>query len=72
MKIQSIALVLMFFMAFVSSNYPVHYKVFGANDSFSANGEISSLVFGMPPSTNTVNMSLRREIHLIWLLELSY
>jgi hypothetical protein len=57
MIIQSVALVLMFFMAFVSSHYLISDKVFGADDSFSANGEISSLVFGMPPSTNTVNMS---------------
>src|SRR5216117_1680196 len=57
MIIQSGALVLMFFMAFFSSHYLVSDKVFGADDSFSANGEISSLVFGMPLSTNTVNMS---------------
>jgi hypothetical protein len=32
-------------------------KLFAAYDTFSAGGDISSLVFGMPPSTNTVNMS---------------
>jgi hypothetical protein len=57
MIIQPVALVLMFFMAFVSSLYLVSDKIFGADDSFSANGEISSLVFGVPQSTNTVNMS---------------
>jgi hypothetical protein len=57
MIIQSIALVLMFFMAFVGSHYLVSEKVLGEDDSFSANGQISSLVFGMPPSTNSVNMS---------------
>ena len=57
MIIQSVVLGLLFFMAFVSSHYLVNDNVFGADDSFSAIGEISSLVFGMPPSTNTVNMS---------------
>jgi hypothetical protein len=32
-------------------------KIFAATDSFSADGQIGSLVLGMPPSTNTVNMS---------------
>ena len=32
-------------------------KIFAANDTFSADGQIGSLVLGMPPSTNTVNMS---------------
>lgn len=31
--------------------------VFGAKDTFNADGVISSLIFGLPPSTNTVNMS---------------
>jgi len=57
MKMKSVALLSMFFVASVSSLYLVSNNVFGANDSFSANGEISSLVFGMPPSTNTVNVS---------------
>jgi hypothetical protein len=57
MKMKSVALLSMFFIASVSSLYLVSDKVFGADDSFSANGEISSLVFGMPPSTNAVNMS---------------
>jgi hypothetical protein len=32
-------------------------KVLGAADTFSADGAISSIIFGMPPSTSTVNMS---------------
>ncbi len=32
-------------------------KIFAANDTFSAEGQIGSLVLGMPPSTNIVNMS---------------
>jgi len=32
-------------------------KIFAATDTFSADGQIGSLVLGMPPSTNTVNMS---------------
>lgn len=32
-------------------------KIFAANDTFSADGQIGSLVLGVPPSTNTVNMS---------------
>lgn len=57
MIVLSVVLVLMFLTAFVSSHYLVSNKVFGADGSFNANGEISSLVFGMPASTNTVNMS---------------
>jgi hypothetical protein len=58
MKQKSLALLSMF-LASVGSVYLVGDKVFGenANDSFSANGQISSLVLGMPPSANTVNMS---------------
>ena len=57
MKMKSVALLSMFFIASISSLYLVSDKVFGADDSFSANGEISSLVFGRPVSTNAVNMS---------------
>ena len=32
-------------------------KIFAAKDTFSAEGQIGSLVLGMPPSTDTVNMS---------------
>jgi hypothetical protein len=32
-------------------------KIFAATDTFSADGQIGSLVLGMTPSTNTVNMS---------------
>jgi hypothetical protein len=45
------------FLASVGLIYLVSYKVSGENDTFSANGQISSLVLGMPPSANTVNMS---------------
>jgi len=31
--------------------------VFGAKNTFNADGVISSLIFGLPPSANTVNMS---------------
>ena len=58
MKMKSIALLSMF-LASIGLLYLISDKVFGenANDSFSANGQISSLVLGMPPSVNTVNMS---------------
>jgi len=58
MKRKFLALLSMF-LASVGSVYLVGDKVFGgnANDSFSANGQISSLVLGMPPSAKTVNMS---------------
>ena len=32
-------------------------KIFAATDTFRADGQIGSLVLGIPPSTNTVNMS---------------
>lgn len=54
---KSITLLTLLFMVFVSSLYLVGDKVYGANDSFSADGQIGSLVLGMPPSANTVNMS---------------
>jgi hypothetical protein len=50
----------LFTILFVISLISVHTsgnKIFAANDTFSADGQIGSLVLGMPPSTNTVNMS---------------
>lgn len=57
MKLKSVVLLFIFYIAFPNSLHIVSDKVFGADDTFNANGEISSLVFGMLPSTNTVNMS---------------
>jgi len=55
---KSIALLALLFMAsFVSLYYNNDSKVFAATETFSADGQISSLVLGMPPSANTVNMS---------------
>jgi len=56
MKVKTVALLSMF-LGCIGSLYLVSDKVFGANDSFSANGEISSLIFGISQSANTVNMS---------------
>ena len=50
-------LTLLFILSFVSLHFINDSKVFAANDTFSANGQISSTIFGMPPSMNTVNMS---------------
>jgi len=50
-------LTLLFVVSFVSLYFINDGKVFAANDTFSADGQISSLVLGMPPSTHTVNMS---------------
>jgi len=50
-------LILLFTVSFVSLYFINDSKVFAANDTFSANGDISSTIFGLPPSTNTVNMS---------------
>ena len=52
-----VTLLLMFIAASVILPNLAGGKVFGANDSFIANGQISSLIFGMSASTNTVNMS---------------
>lgn len=54
---RSVALLVMFIISSVSPSYLTSDKVFGADDSFMANGQISSLVFGMAASTNTVNMT---------------
>jgi hypothetical protein len=50
-------LMLIFTVSSVSIYFIGNNSVVGANDSFSANGQISSLVLGMSPSTNTVNMN---------------
>ena len=46
---------------FITSSISIYFlndsKVFGANDTFTAEGQISSLVLGMPQSTDSVNMS---------------
>src|SRR5206468_6750776 len=55
---KSIALLtLLFIVSFVSLYFINDSKVFAVNDTFTADGQISSLVLGMPPSTNTANMS---------------
>ena len=54
---KSVTLLTSFFILFISIYFLTAGKVFGANDTFTADGQISSLVFGMPPSTSTVNMS---------------
>lgn len=48
---------LLFIASFISIYFLDGTEVFAANDTFNADGQISSLVLGMPPSTNTVNMS---------------
>jgi len=48
---------LIFTVSSVSLYFIGNNSVVGANDSFSANGQISSLVLGMSPSAHTVNMS---------------
>ena len=57
MIIKPITLLSILFMASVSSVYLVGDRVFGANDTFIADGQIGSLVLGLPPSVQTVNMS---------------
>ncbi len=55
---KSIALLaLLFAVSLVSFYFVNDSKVFAATETFSADGQISSLVLGMPPSKNTVNMS---------------
>ena len=55
---KSIALLaLLFTVCLVSFYFVDDSKVFAATDTFSADGQIGSLVLGMPPSTHTVNMS---------------
>ena len=57
MKIYTALLTLFFIVSFVSLYFNDDGKVFAANDTFSADGQISSTILGMPPSANTVNMS---------------
>jgi len=57
MKIYTALLTLFFIVSFDSLYINDDSKVFAANDTFSANGQISSTILGMPPSTDTVNMS---------------
>jgi len=57
MKKSITLLTLLFIVSFVSLYFSNDSKVFAANDTFSAAGQISSLVLGMPPSTHTVDMS---------------
>lgn len=55
---KSIALLtLLFTVSFVSLYFIRGAEVFAANDTFSADGQIGSLVLGMPQSTDSVNMS---------------
>jgi len=54
----ALILVTLSFLGYSSSLYfDSSSKVFAANDTFSIDGQVSSLVLGMPPSTHTVNMS---------------
>src|SRR5881396_3225534 len=57
MKSIAFALLSILFMVSISAIHFLGDKVFAATDTFTANGQISSLVLGMPPSTHTVNMS---------------
>ena len=57
MKKSFALLMLLFILSFVSLYFINDSKVLAANDTFSAHGQISSLVLGMPPSTHTINMS---------------
>ena len=55
---KSVALLTPFFIISLVSVYILTAgEAFGANDTFTADGQISSLVLGIPPSTHTVNMS---------------
>jgi len=57
MKKSFALLMLLFILSFVLLYFINDSKVLAANDTFSAHGQISSLVLGMPPSTHTINMS---------------
>jgi hypothetical protein len=57
MKKSITLLTLLFIVSFVSLYFSNDSKAFVANNTFSAAGQISSLVLGMPPSTHTVDMS---------------
>ena len=54
---KSLTVVILFGVSFMSLSLLEDNIVFAARDTFRADGQISSLVLGMPPSTNTVNMS---------------
>lgn len=55
-----------FSVSFVSLYFINVGTVFAANDTFSANGQISSTIFGMLPSMNIVNMTTVEKFNLIW------
>ena len=57
MKKSHSSLIIIFILSFVSLYFLGDNRVFAANDTFSADGQISSLILAMPPSTHTVNMS---------------
>ena len=57
MKKSIAVLTILFIVSLVSFYFTNDSKVFAATDTFTADGQISSLVLGMPPSTHTVNMS---------------
>jgi hypothetical protein len=50
-------LILLFIVSFVPLYFIKDTKVFAATDTFSADGQVSSLVLGLPPSVDTVDMS---------------
>lgn len=54
---KSLTVVILIVVSFMSLSLLEDNIVFAGSDTFSADGQISSLVLGMPPSTNTVNMS---------------
>ena len=69
---KSIALLaLLFAVSLVSFYFINDSKVFAATETFSADGQISSLVLGMTPSTYS-QYELCREIYFVWRLEVSY
>jgi hypothetical protein len=57
MKICTVLLTLFFIVSFVSLYFNDDSEIYAANDTFSADGQISSTILGMPPSANTVNVS---------------
>src|SRR4030095_3052157 len=57
LKIYAALLTLFSIVSFVTLYFSDDSKLFAANDTLSANGQISSTIFGIPPSANTVNMS---------------
>jgi hypothetical protein len=57
MKKSHSSLIIIFILSFVSLYFLDDNRVLAANDSFSAEGQISSLILGVPPSMHTVNVS---------------